>query len=65
MRIVGREVGGDPATDIGYYGIRRADAPEGAGDRGKSIVIWMRDESGAWKIHADGYSAVAGPEEAP
>jgi ketosteroid isomerase-like protein len=60
--IVDRTVRGDLATDIGYYRIRRAGEPEGGGSGGKFIVIWKRDASGGWKIYADGYSEVRGPE---
>ena len=62
FEIVDRTVRGDLATDIGYYRIRRAGEPEGSGSGGKFIVIWKRDSSGAWKIYADGYSEVRGPE---
>jgi ketosteroid isomerase-like protein len=65
FEIVDRLVEGDLATDIGYYRIRGANEPEGTGDRGKFIVIWKREQSGAWKIHADGYSGVSGSEEGP
>ena len=62
FEIIDRTVRGDLATDIGYYRIRRAGEPEGSGSDGKFIVIWKRDPSGAWKIYADGYSEVRGPE---
>ena len=62
FEIVDRTVRGDLATDIGYYRIRRAGEPEGSGSGGKFIVIWKRDPSGGWKIYADGYSEVRGPE---
>jgi uncharacterized protein (TIGR02246 family) len=49
--IVDRRVSaaGDLATDIGYYILNDR-------FRGKFIVIWRRDASGRWRIHADGYS---------
>jgi ketosteroid isomerase-like protein len=62
FEIVDREISGDLAYDIGYYTIRRADAPAGSASRGKFIVIWKRDDDGAWRIHADGFSDVRGPD---
>ena len=56
-----RGIDGDLAYDIGIYTIRRPDAPADApGSSGKFIVIWKRDAAGAWRIHADGFSAVTG-----
>lgn len=54
-----RAIDGDLAYDIGIYTIRRPDAPADApGSSGKFIVIWKRDASGGWRIHADGFSAL-------
>ncbi|HUF89972.1 MAG TPA: nuclear transport factor 2 family protein [Gemmatimonadota bacterium] len=63
FEIVDRDVEGDLAYDIGYYAIGRAEAPEGERSRGKFVVIWKRGEDGSWRIHADGFSDVPGPEE--
>jgi ketosteroid isomerase-like protein len=62
FEIVDREVAGRLAYDIGYYTIRRSDAPAGSGSRGKFIVIWKQREDGAWRIHADGFSEVGSPD---
>jgi ketosteroid isomerase-like protein len=62
FEIVDREISGGLAYDIGYYTIRRPDAPAGSGSRGKFIVIWKRGEDGAWRIHADGFSDVRKPD---
>jgi ketosteroid isomerase-like protein len=64
FEIVDREVAGGLAYDIGYYTIRRSDAPAGSGSRGKFIVIWKQGENGAWRIHADGFSEVGSPDGA-
>lgn len=54
-----RAISGDLAYDIGVYTLRPADAAADApGSRGKFIVIWKRDAAGAWRIHADGFSAL-------
>jgi len=54
-----RAISGDLAYDIGIYTIRRPDAsPDATGSSGKFIVIWKRGAAGAWRIHADGYSAL-------
>ena len=58
FEIVDRDVEGDLAYDIGYYRIRRADAPDAEGSRGKFIVIWKRGADGEWRVHADGFSVV-------
>lgn len=59
FEIVDRDVDGDLAYDIGIYTIRRPDAPADApGSRGKFIVIWKRGADGAWRMHADGFSAM-------
>lgn len=58
FEIVDRDIEGSLAYDIGYYTLRRADAPEGERSRGKFVVIWKRGEDGAWRIHADGFSDV-------
>ena len=55
-----RAISGDLAYDIGIYTIRRPDASADAPGSGKFIVIWKRDTTGAWRIHADGYSALGG-----
>jgi len=56
-----RAIGGDLAYDIGVYTIRRPDAPDDApASRGKFLVIWKRGSGGAWRIHADGFSALGG-----
>lgn len=61
FEIVDRDVRGDLAYDIGYYRIRaREEAPV---QRGKFIVIWKRADDGAWRIHADGFSAAPEPPE--
>lgn len=57
--ITDRDVSGDLAYDIGVYTLRPPGAPEDmVGNQGKFIVIWKRDETGAWRIHADGFSPV-------
>lgn len=50
FEVVEREVRGDLAYDVGYYGM-------GASARtGKFLVVWKREPDGVWRIHADAES---------
>jgi uncharacterized protein (TIGR02246 family) len=61
FHIVDRQVHDDLATDVGIYTLARSSDGETKSDRGKFVVVALRDADGVWRFHVDGYSAMPPP----
>lgn len=63
FRIVDRQISGGLASDVGIYTLlRRQDGEIVHRSRGKFVVVALRQDSGGWLFHVDGYSGLPAEE---
>ena len=62
FQILGRQISGDLAYDVGIYTLTRKNAKgEARAARGKFIVVARRASNGEWRFQVDGYSGLPSP----